>query len=396
MEEIKSLKDSRLQKARSLNTLKGRMENRGFLVERAEAISWAIESRVDIEYLLVTRESRFYNGPSLAMPVYCLSDGLIKKVTATNYVIPEVAVAKGKAIEKKDEFVLVLDDVRDFGNIGTIVRTAHAFDINTIYSSKKEMDLYNRKCVDASRGRVFDTELARFDGAEDTVAYLRKKGYQIITTSPYGTSVQSMVTLSDKPVALIVGNETDGVSKTFVENADSVVQIPMHSQIESLNVGVATGISIYELRLKQVIGMIDDKIKNTLGRDINVSAMLVQSVLDKNIRKVSELSARQFVFMMVLKCDITMSLGSMQQQFGVIDSELQDFLQPLLEKKYIDYAGTGAVSITDTGIEVLGKLWSVVENTEKEILKDFSEEEQKQLHSLIGRLNESCSALLKG
>ena len=94
-----------------------------------------------------------------------------------------------------------------------------------------------------------------------------------------------MTKFTDKPIALVIGNETDGVSGELLENADKIIQIPMQSHVESLNVGVAAGISIYELKLKQVIGMIENKIRATLGREINVTSMFIQQVLDKKLKK---------------------------------------------------------------------------------------------------------------
>jgi TrmH family RNA methyltransferase len=114
-----------------------------------------------------------------------------------------------------------------------------------------------------------------------------------------------------------------------MENADITVQIPMYSEVESLNVGVATGISIYELKLKQVLGMIEKQIKSTIGREINVATMLIQEALDAELKKVSTLSSSQLLFMMVLKCDSTMSILNAQKQFGIPDSEIKNHFEPL-------------------------------------------------------------------
>jgi tRNA G18 (ribose-2'-O)-methylase SpoU len=78
-----------------------------------------------------------------------------------------------------------------------------------------------------------------------TIEYLRKQGFQIITTSPYGSTIQSLVELDSRPIALVIGNETTGVSEELLKAADKSILIPMDSGVESLNVGVAAGISIY-------------------------------------------------------------------------------------------------------------------------------------------------------
>jgi TrmH family RNA methyltransferase len=74
-----------------------------------------------------------------------------------------------------------------------------------------------------------------FSGPGATIEHLRKEGFQIITTSPYGSSIQSLVKLDDRPIALVIGNETTGVCHKLLAAADKSVLIPMNSGVESLN-----------------------------------------------------------------------------------------------------------------------------------------------------------------
>ena len=305
-----------------------------------------------------------------------------------------VAVGSPKRSTGRSDFQVVLDDLNDFGNIGTIVRTCHAFGIDSIISTTKDIDLFQRKTVDASRGKVFDSSFRGFDSPETTWEFLRANNYQVITTSPYGESIQSLAELTDQPVALIVGNETHGVSEVFMRNADIVVQIPMHGAVESLNVGVATGISIYELRLKQVIGVIEKKIKSTLGREINVTGMLIQQALDKQLKKVSRFSSKQIVFMMVLKCDISMKIVDVQKQFGIPDAELGVFLEPLFMGKLIQPDTGDNLLITEKGVETLGKLWGIVENTEGRLFDGFADQEKADFIEMLKRLKSNCVAII--
>jgi TrmH family RNA methyltransferase len=301
-----------------------------------------------------------------------------------------VSVRNMRRNASSTDFCIVLDNLNDFGNIGTIVRTCHAFGISNIVSTKHDFDLFQKKTVDASRGRVFNTNLKTFANPEETISYLKSKDYQIITTSPRGTKLQSLVNLTGKPVALVVGNETCGASDAFMNNSDVTIQIPMYSEVESLNVGVATGISIYELKLKQILGMIEKQIKSTLGREINVTAMLIREALDAELKKVSSLSSSQLIFMMVLKCDTTMSLFDAQKQFGIPDSEINKHFQPLINAGYINTDCAGNFTITEAGVETIGKLWTTIENTENRILEDFSESEKQELKIMIGKIKAKC------
>ena len=251
MEKIQSLKDPRIQEARTLNTSRGRSTVNKILVEGEQAIQWALEEGIIFMYVLVAER---FNSPILRLLIdsritlFHITEGLLKKITDTNYVIPIVGVAQYPNPKTRNEdFLVVLDGVRDFGNVGTIVRTCHAFGITNILSSKRDFDIFNRKTVSASRGKVYSVNSTSFNDPNEVVQYLRNANYQIIVASPYGDTIQSIAKLTEQPVALIVGNETNGISEEFLAIANSVVQIPMYNDIESLNVGVAAGIRIYEL-----------------------------------------------------------------------------------------------------------------------------------------------------
>ena len=390
MQEIRSLKDERIQFARSLSTAKGRIAQRRFLIEGAEALQWALDAGVRIESLFIAAKNHVPEPIPDDINAYQVSEGLLKKITGTNYLIPLVGVGQMNVVSEESPFHIVLDGVNDFGNIGTIIRTCHAFGIHSILSTRRDFDLFQRKTVDASRGKVFSTNCHCFDGPQSIIDALRAQGVQIIVTSPYGDNLQSLTELPDAPVALIVGNETHGVSEAFLEHADLRVQIPMSGAVESLNVGVATGISLYELTLKQVIGMIEKKIKSTLGREMNVVAMLMQEALNKALQKVSEFSSTQVVFLMVLKCDVSMSVREMQKQFGIPNEDVEQFLKPLKAKQLIVTDEHRQLMISDTGIETLGKLWTIVENTEQQVLHGFSDEEKIQLKRILARLKKNC------
>ena len=393
IEEITSLKDSKIQLAKSLSSLKGRNENKKFLIEGLEAIKWALDSGVQIDFILLSNKIKDIDTIIMNQKLYSVSEGLLKKVTGTNYVISIVGIATQKEAKFDTDFCVVLDNLNDFGNIGTIVRTCNAFGVNNMLSTKEDLDLYQKKTVDASRGRVYNTNLKKFNSDKETICYLKKHNYQIVTTSPRGKSLQSMVELKNQPVALIVGNETHGASDEFMKNSDITVQIPMSSSVESLNVGVAAGISIYELKLKRLLGMIEKNIKSTLGREVNVLAKLMHQALDVELKKVSDLSSVQLIFMMVLKCDTQMTIKHIQEQFGIVNSDKDSFFNPLITKGYI-VNNNNVFSITQIGIETMGKFWTVVENTEKSIKIDLTIEESEMFSKILNKLKKRCVELI--
>jgi TrmH family RNA methyltransferase len=396
---ISSIKDEKIVLARAIRRRKGRDEHRRMLLEGEQILDWAIEKNIDVEYVLIASSTQPTVGEkylSQNIAAFKVSDGIQKKITDKNYVIPIVGVGKipQRASAAHANFVVVLNDVKDYGNIGTIIRTCHAFGIREIISTSRTLDLYQRKTIEASRGSVFSTCTTKYRNSTDAIWYLRKSGYQIVVTSPRGNSLQSLVDLKPKPVALIVGNESQGVSQEFENHADFLVQIPMFETIESLNVGVATGISVYELKLKQVMSMIEQQIKSTLGRELNVAGMLVQKALDAELQKVSDLSSQQVIFMMVLRCDGEMTVEDMCRQFGILDTEANEFLSLLAESGLVDQGEK--LRLTTKGEEILAKLWFTVESTESKILSGFSENEAIVLKKQLHQIQENCIQIMNG
>ena len=177
IQEITSLKDEKIQLAKSLSSSKGRIDSGKFLIEGFEAIEWAINSGIRIDYILATKQTKGVNKSFSDIDTYIVTDGLLKKVTDTNYLIPIVAVGNVNKKSQSTDFVVVLDDLKDFGNIGTIVRTCHAFGIDTVLSTRNDLDLFQRKTVDSSRGRVFSTNFKTFQNPLDTITYLKKNNF---------------------------------------------------------------------------------------------------------------------------------------------------------------------------------------------------------------------------
>jgi TrmH family RNA methyltransferase len=399
LSRISSIKDEKIILARAIKSRKGRQEYQRILLEGEEILEWARENALGIEYILASDKvasSIVDKYSSRHDAIFVVSEGILKKVTDTNYVIPVIGVAKipSKNLDSTPHFVVVLDAVQDFGNIGTIIRTCQAFGIRKIISTTHDFDIYHRKTIEASRGSVFATHLESFQSEFETLTYLRKQGYQIVATSPKGAELQSLVELKRAPVALVVGNETTGICPEFEKHADVLLQIPMFHPVESLNVGVATGISIYELKLKQVLAMIEERIKSTLGRELNVAGMLVRQAFDVELRKVSELSSRQVIFMMVLKCDQKMWLTDMCKQFGMLESEAEEFLTPMLTSGLV--VMNGELGLTSKGEEVLAKLWVTIESIEGKILSGFTVEEATTLMAQLHQIQERCVQIMHG
>ena len=155
-----------------------------------------------------------------------------------------------KKEEKEDlgEKILILDNIQDPGNLGTIIRSAVAFNIDTIVLSNDTVDLYNPKVVRANQGMMFHINILR----RNTIKFineLKNKDYKIV-----GTKVTNGHNVKEASIyshfALVIGNEGKGISKDIEELCDEYLYIKMNEQCESLNASVAASILLYEIDSK--------------------------------------------------------------------------------------------------------------------------------------------------
>ncbi len=140
--------------------------------------------------------------------------------------------------------VLILDGIQDPGNLGTIIRSSVAFNIDTIILSEDTVDLYNPKVIRATQGMLFNINIIKRD-IKSTIEKLIKDNYKI-----YGTKVNDGKNLKtiekSKKFAIIMGNEGKGVKSDILDMCDEYIYINMNPLCESLNVAVATSIILYE------------------------------------------------------------------------------------------------------------------------------------------------------
>jgi len=141
--------------------------------------------------------------------------------------------------------ILLLDDIQDPGNLGTIIRSSVAFNVDTIILSKNTVDLYNSKVIRSTQGMMFHINIISKD-LSSAIEEIHNRGIKVYATDVVdGIDVR---TLTDKSkYALVMGNEGNGVSKEIKELCDKNLYIKMNDKAESLNVGVATSILLYEL-----------------------------------------------------------------------------------------------------------------------------------------------------
>lgn len=140
--------------------------------------------------------------------------------------------------------IILLDDVQDPGNVGTIIRTAVAFNVDTIILSNQSASIYNDKVIRASQGMTFHINIIRTD-LFDAIKKIKEKGIPIYVADMDGEN--NLDALDKTSYAFILGNEGCGVKKELMD-LSKTVKIPISNKCESLNVAIAGGIIMYELR----------------------------------------------------------------------------------------------------------------------------------------------------
>ncbi len=397
---ITSIKEDIVLEARSIQACAGRELAKKCLLEGEEEILWALDSPCTVMHVFAHEKQKDHpfvkqlNAENI--PLYFTSDGILKKITGTNYLVPFVGVASipPQEAKLKQEFVVLLDGVQDFGNLGTIVRTAAAFGIREFISSDPSRDFFYKKTIDASRGTVFFSRLKRFRSGKEAASFLKSQGFQIAVTTPHASVIQTFAPLEQKPIAIVLGNETEGVSKEVEELADIKIQIPMSGAIESLNVGVAAGISLYEMKIKWIMTMLTNKIQESLGRHLYAASKWVRLVFDKKLKEATPFTADQAIMMMILKSDGKADAESLAHDAGLSPSADSDaLLSPLIERGFVQKLGQ-TLTLSEKGEEAIAKIWSIHELTEEIVFKGVTEDEKLSFLKTIETLYQNCEGIV--
>ncbi len=181
---------------------------------------------------------------------YLTNEAIIKRLSSSKTPEGIVALCKKKKEEKLFSDVIVyLDELQDPGNVGTILRTCLAFGYQDVFLSKGCASAYSSKTLSSSQGAIFKLNIKEGNlSPEEDILSLKEKGYKILATDLKSSDPLKELSI-EKPYALILGNEGRGVNPKILSLADKKVRIEMDG-IDSLNVGVAAGILLYELKKK--------------------------------------------------------------------------------------------------------------------------------------------------
>ncbi len=241
---ITSVQNEHIKEIVKLKEKKYRDQSDVFLVETKHLVIEAYKAGLIKE--LILEQSEIF---PLDVPTLYVTEPVLKKLSSV--VSPSKVMAlvyKRKEEESLGEKILILDKIQDPGNLGTIIRSAVAFNIDTIIVSPDTVDFYNPKVVRASQGMMFHIPILVRD-TEQLIHELKEKDYKIV-----GTKVTNGHDVRQAPIyshfALVIGNEGHGISKNIDELCDEYLYIRMNENCESLNASVAASILLYEINNK--------------------------------------------------------------------------------------------------------------------------------------------------
>ncbi len=236
---IVSLQNEKVKNWVKLHDKKYRDKTNLFLVESKHLVLEALKENLVKEIILLEGEDLKTN-----LKTTIVNEKVMQKISSQVTVPTICAVCQKKKEEKIKGNVLLLDDISDPANLGTIIRSAVAFKMPNIILSLKSVDLYNEKVLRSCEGMIFHVNILRMNIEE---FILNHPDYTI-----HGTKVDNGVSLekscfSKQNNAIIIGNEGQGMNKTLEPYCKDFLYIPMAHNCESLNAGVSASIIMYEL-----------------------------------------------------------------------------------------------------------------------------------------------------
>ncbi len=251
---ITSKDNETIKHIRKLKEKKYRDEYGEYIVEGIKLINEAIEEKQNVKTIIVcdncNKEALNQNSMYEVAKLDCIyvDEKVFNTITEVKNPQGILAVVekqnKEKQINFNEDIIVVLDDIQDPGNLGTILRTVDSVGLSQIIVSKKSGDVYNSKVVRSTMGAIFRVNVIESENLKDTIKEIKKHKFNVISTSL--DTDKSLYDINLNKTVIVIGNEANGVSKEIQELSDIKIKIPMLGKTESLNASVATGVVLYE------------------------------------------------------------------------------------------------------------------------------------------------------
>ncbi|WP_342706532.1 RNA methyltransferase [Pelagirhabdus alkalitolerans] len=242
------MKNETIKNWSKLKKKKYREKMQQFIIEGDHLIEEAISSGWEID-AIVAVENKTFDHSDNSLKVVRVTEPVMLHLSETKSPQGILAIVKMKAFNiTTQKRLLLLDEIQDPGNLGTMIRTADAAGFDAVLLGRGTVDVYNDKTIRSTQGSLFHLPILPVDLLEE-IPRLKAEGVNILVSTLERAKTIDQVNPTDK-MGLVVGNEGNGVSDAILELADERIHIPIYGQAESLNVSVAAGIMMYALQMK--------------------------------------------------------------------------------------------------------------------------------------------------
>jgi TrmH family RNA methyltransferase len=245
-----------LQYYSSLLTKKHRRSEKKFLVEGMKSVLEGINSNYECEFIFITNKFAEQHEDAVKIlakvkkKIISLKQKELEKLSDTEtpqgitavFVKPELKFSPELFSDEK--IIVMLDNISDPGNLGTILRNCDWFGVNNIFLSENIVDYTNPKVIRSSMGSVFHVNLFENIGA-DELSCLKKNDFEILCADTEGENIFTYK--NDKQKILILSSEAHGPSKEIEKISDKKISIPRFGKAESLNVATASAVLLAQL-----------------------------------------------------------------------------------------------------------------------------------------------------
>ena len=245
MEIITSLENKKIKYINKLKNKKFRDEEGIFVIETKHLVEEAYKSGFLTELYLVDTniESNILEDDKINK--YQITKEIMNKISSLESPSNFLGLVKKLPTLNYGNRLLILDNIQDPGNLGTLIRSAVAFNLDTLILSNDCVDLYNDKTIRSSEGMLFKLNILRKD-LNTFLTELKNNNYTIYGTDVINGSIVGEIKFPKK-YAIIIGNEGKGLKSTLKNLVDQNIYIPMSPNAESLNAGIAASIIMYEM-----------------------------------------------------------------------------------------------------------------------------------------------------
>lgn len=259
---VQSASNPLIKKVRSLHTKQGRQEHGLFIAEGQKLIEEALAKGASIAHVIVS-QSFHQSGEHSALAalladkeklsITIVDDSLLKSMSTLDNPPASSVLAVLKTplhdlksmFEQKDPLLLILDNIQDPGNLGTMIRSALAMGVSGMIMTKGCVDPFNPKVVRGASGALFQMPFILNLSFDQAVSECKKQKLQVVALSPVASKSLDQIDLKSA-CALVFGNEGNGLDNSRQDLADIKAFIPMNKASESLNVASSCAMALYE------------------------------------------------------------------------------------------------------------------------------------------------------